>query len=60
MNQKKLAYILILLSTLLLILNISILDFENLKDNSYFGIISNLLLILAMILTIRGMNKQEK
>jgi len=59
MNRKKIAYILLILGILLLIVNISALNFKDLSENNYFGIGSNLLLILAMILTIRGINKNE-
>lgn len=60
MDRKKIAYILLFLGVILLIVNICSLNFKNLKENSYFGIGSNLLLILAMILTIRGINKSER
>ena len=60
MSRKKIAYILIILSAILLIVNISNLNFKNSSENNYFGIASNVLLILAMILTIRGINKREK
>lgn len=60
MNRKKIAYILLILGIVLLIVNISLINFKDFNENNYFGIGSNLLLISAMILTIRGINKQEK
>jgi len=50
--KKKLPYILIIASVILLILDISRLNFKNLKDGTYAGIISSILLIIAMILVI--------
>jgi hypothetical protein len=60
MDRKKIAYILIFVSCILFILNLSAFNFDNLKENNYFGVGSNLLLIWAMILVIRGINKREK
>ena len=59
MNRIKIAYFLIFASLILLVLNISELDFENLKKNKYSGIASNILLIIAMILTIYNAKKNE-
>lgn len=59
MNRIKIAYFLIFASLILLVLNISELDFENLKENKYPGIASNILLIIAMILTIYNAKKNE-
>ncbi|SFI59863.1 hypothetical protein, partial [Halpernia frigidisoli] len=59
MNRKNKAYFLILASLILLVLNVTELNFENLKENRYSSIASNLLLILAMILTIKNTNKKE-
>jgi hypothetical protein len=59
MNRIKIAYFLIFASLILLVLNISELDFENLKENKYSGIASNILLIIAMILTIYNAKKNE-
>ena len=59
MNRKNIAYFLILTSLILLVLNVTELNFENLKENRYSSIASNLLLILAMILTIKNTNKKE-
>jgi hypothetical protein len=59
MNRKIIAYFLIFASLILLIFNISELNFDNLKENRYASIVSNLLLILAMIFTIRDINKKK-
>ena len=58
--KKKLPYILIIVSVILLTINISRLDFENLKDGTYAGIISNILLIAAMILVVIDKKKRDK
>lgn len=59
MNRKIIAYFLIFASLILLIFNITELNFDNLKENRYTSIVSNLLLILAMIFTIRDINKKK-
>ncbi|CAM3619191.1 hypothetical protein FSS13T_17710 [Flavobacterium saliperosum S13] len=59
MNRKKIAYILIFISVVLLILNISALNFKASNNDKYLGIASNLLLILAMVFTIRNSNKKK-
>ena len=58
-NRKKLAYLLIIASVILLVLNLCEFDFNNLKNNKYSGVVSNLLLILAMVFTIRDINKKD-
>lgn len=60
MNRKKIAYFVILASVVLLILNITELNFENPAENRYSGIVSNLLLLFAMVLTIRDLNKNKQ
>ncbi len=60
MTKKTGAYILMLVGLILLILNITELDFSNLQKESFFGIISNVLLILAMIVSVRDLNKKEE
>lgn len=60
MNRKKVAYFVIFASLILLVFNLSEFNFNNLKENHYAGIASNLLLILAMIVTIRELNKSQK
>jgi hypothetical protein len=57
MYKLKLAYFLLAGSTLMLIINIYNLDFNDLKNGNYFGIISNILLILGMILNIKDLKK---
>jgi len=51
------AYIVLILSFVLLIWNVYQLDFDNLKNGPYSGIFSNVLLMLAMIISIRDLNK---
>jgi hypothetical protein len=57
MSKLKLAYFLLAGSTLMLIINIYNLDFNDLKNGNYFGIISNILLILGMIINIKDLKK---
>lgn len=57
MNRIKIAYFLIFASLILLVLNILELDFKNLKENKYSGIVSNILLIIAMTLIIYNKKK---
>jgi len=63
-NEKKenmnrnVAYFLIFASLIFLVLNL--FDFDYLKENHYSGIASNLLLLSAMIVTIRELNKKQK
>ncbi|WP_407557859.1 hypothetical protein [Winogradskyella sp. 4-2091] len=55
------AYLIIIAGLILLIMHISELDFDNLKKGPFSGIVSNILLILAMIITIRkDKAKKEK
>jgi hypothetical protein len=60
MSKPKLAYFLIIASSILLVVNVYRLDFNNLQNGSYGGIITNLLLIIAMIFNIRDFKNQEK
>ena len=60
MNKLKFDYLLLIVSSILLILNISGLDFNNLQKGNYWGIISNLLLMFGMIVNIRNLNKDEE
>jgi hypothetical protein len=57
MTKKTGAYIVLIAGLILLIINISELDFSNLTNGPFYGIISNVLLILAMIISIRELNK---
>ncbi|MBP4141896.1 hypothetical protein J3S90_08780 [Flavobacterium sp. P4023] len=60
MNKQKLAYLLLVASLILLIINIYSLDFDNLRNGNYWGIVSNLLLMFGMIINIRDFKKLEK
>lgn len=60
MNNLKLVYFLTVASLLLLIINIYRLDFNNLKNGNYFGIISNVLLLILFIIKIRELKKNLK
>ncbi|HAB28133.1 hypothetical protein [Xanthomarina sp.] len=53
-------YFIIFASIALMIYNISELDFNNIKKGPFAGIVSNVLLILAMLVTIRDIKKKEK
>lgn len=57
MNKLKFAYLLLIIGSVLLVVNIYNLDFNQLKNENYWGIISNLLLIIGMIVTIRDVKK---
>lgn len=60
MKKIQLAYFLLIASTILLILNIYNLDFNNLQNGNYWGIVSNLLLMFGMIVNIRDFKKNEE
>ncbi len=55
MKKTYLLYFAILVSSILLIINISALDFNDLQKGPYAGIIGNTLLILAIIVTLRDL-----
>jgi len=61
MKDKKdiVLYLVILASVILLILNINRLDFNDLSNGKYSGIISNILLIIAMSFVIRENRKKN-
>ena len=59
MTKKTGAYLVMIAGVILLIFNISELDFSNFKNGPLFGIISNILLILAMAVSINDLNKKE-
>lgn len=59
MTKKTGAYIVMIAGLILLIINICELDFSNLKNGPFSGGFSNVLLILAMIVSIRDLNKKE-
>ena len=59
-NRKDfIFYLVIIASFILLILNISRLDFYDLSNGKYSGIISNILLIILMIYVIRKNRKDN-
>jgi hypothetical protein len=58
--NKKIAHILILGSLILLGFNIYETDFSHIKRTNILGMLTNILLILAMIFTIRDLNKNKK
>ena len=60
MKKINFAYLILIAGLILLILNIFNLDFENFKQGPFFGIISNILLIIFMIVNIRDLKKAEK
>ena len=59
MTKKTGAYIVILVGLFLLIWNITELNFDNLKEGPFSGIVSNILLISAMIFSARDLNKKR-
>jgi hypothetical protein len=60
-NDKKTgAYIVMIAGLILLIINIYELDFSNLKNVPFSGIALNVLLILAIIISVRNLNRKEK
>lgn len=59
MTKTTGAYIAMITGLILLIWNISELDFNNLGKGPFTGIVSNVLLILAMIISIRDLKKGE-
>ena len=46
MNKKVIPYIIVIVSFILLIINVYNLDFSNLNQNSFYGIISNTFLMV--------------
>jgi hypothetical protein len=59
MKRIHLIYFVLIASVVLMIFNIAELDFENLKKGPFARIVSNVLLILAMLVTIRDIKKKE-
>jgi Mg2+/citrate symporter len=60
MNRQKLSYFLLIASSILLLVGICKLDFNNLQKGNYWRIITNLLLMIAMIFNIRNFNKSKE
>ena len=54
----KITYFIIIASIVLMIYNISELDFENIKKGPLAGIVSNVLLIIAMIFVLSDFKKK--
>ncbi len=52
-------YIVIIAGLILLVWNISELDFDNLKKGPFSGIVSNILLIAAMAVSLRDLMKKD-
>jgi hypothetical protein len=59
MKRKRLIYVVIIVSFILLVTNMSNLDFSNLTTGSFLGIISNLLLIIAMFVTLNDIKRKK-
>jgi len=57
LKKKILAVIVLIVGLILLGININHLDFDNLVDGKYAGIISNILLISAMIISFQHIRK---
>ncbi|GGW73298.1 hypothetical protein DFQ11_10860 [Winogradskyella epiphytica] len=60
MKRKYFIYFIIIASIILMIYNISELDFSNLQKGPFAGIVSNVLIIIVMLLTMRDLNKKEQ
>jgi len=59
MDRKNLAYFLLIVSVILLIVNFYKIGLENIFSSKILRPLSNILLILAMVLTIRDINKKK-
>lgn len=59
MNNKTYIYIILVLNFLLLCFNITELDFNTFEKGVFLGIISNVLLILSMLISLRNLNKKN-
>ena len=53
------AYLVLIAGLILLIINIYQMDFSNIRNGPFLGIISNILLILAMVVSIKDLKKKE-
>ena len=59
MKRKILVAIVFIITGLILLgININNLDFDNLKESKYAGIISNILLVSAMIISLQHVRKK--
>lgn len=59
-GRKRLALILMWASALIMIIHLSILDYDNADISDLWSPISNILLIIAMYTVIRDINKKVK
>lgn len=57
MNKLKLAYLLLIIGSVLLMVYLYKYVFNNFNNKYFWGIVSNLLLIIGMIVTIRDVKK---
>ncbi len=58
-NKILVAYFIMIGGTLLLIINIYNLDYNNLRNGNYHAIVSNLLVLLGMLFNIINLKKTE-
>lgn len=58
-NTILVAYFIMIGGTLLLIINIYNLDYNNLRNENYHAIVSNLLVLLGMLFNIINLKKTE-
>lgn len=59
-NTILVAYFIMIGGTLLLIINIYNLDYNNLRNENYHAIVSNLLVLLGMLFNIINLKKNRK
>ena len=59
MKKINFIYFIIFASIIIMVYNISELDFNNIKSGPFAGIVSNILLILAMVFTIRDLKTKN-
>jgi hypothetical protein len=59
MNRKNIAYFLLIVSLILFVINIFEIGFDNLFTSKILRPLSNVLLVIAMALTIRDINKKK-
>lgn len=59
MKRKSQAYVVIVVAVILLIMTIMDLNFNNLSAGPFSGIVGSVLLIAAMIVTLRDIKKRE-
>jgi len=59
MTRKNVAYFVIFVGLVLLVLNVIELDFGNPRKGPILGIVSNLLLVTAMVLSLREIDNAK-